>query len=160
MPEAAKKGFSLLSSKFPKNIGRFSSIISYLIFKATFAQDLIAIYIIRHYACAFDKFFLNLLVKRIDAFDKKIQFLKSLINLLMRDDWLIDKFSHFLSVAINRQIPSLSRAKDLTQKYLEIAFSAEHFPLYSAAEKTIKYQQASTTAQPIFKDFEHGRKFI
>lgn len=56
-------------------------------------------------------------IKSLGTRDNKIQFVKSQINLFMRDAWLLAEGPQFQPVAINRHIASLRRSNGLVDEF-------------------------------------------
>ena len=91
--------------------------------------------------------------KTLNTEEKGIQYIKSQINLLMRDEWLIHEKPVFLSVAINRHIASLITPSDLDAKFTGIPYSKKYFPVYSTSGAFLEYQKISTSSIPQFEKF-------
>ena len=87
--------------------------------------------------------------------DNKIQYVKSQINLLMRDEWLLAERPKFLSVAVNSHIAHLRRPKNLHDNCEGISTSEDYFPLYYVSYKTLVYQLKPPKNRPNYEaEFE------
>ena len=92
-------------------------------------------------------------IKGFDTHEKKVQFIKSQIHLLMRDDWLLFEQPQYLPIDINRHIACLKRPRGLIDEFPGIVSSPDYFPLYSAARECIKYRVKGSAHSLKFEDY-------
>lgn len=87
-------------------------------------------------------------IKSLDSKEKKVEFLKSQINLLMRDACLLFEKSQFLTVALKGHIASLRRPYDFFMKernqngVIVMEFKLHRNPMYASFLKILAVELA------------------